>query len=298
MNYIKLLCIVFVFFATSYLKLSSQETSSVVFYSAVEIANFNDDHALDTLMIKSVDGKIYLDRIIWGVENEIHPDTTVYHKKSSTKIVAPDWSNLKSFVVFDFINQDTTKDLFIYYQGKKRIDSLTILDSVKAVVIFGQCGLDTNTTFNISEIEGVQYLPFVAKSVFCGSEITYNSGFSKSNQNYNLNRIFFPIIPPPPSLHGNTDRVQTETQASSIKVYPNPVSYNANIEFNLAYPGTYKVKILNSIGDIIDTKDCQINTFGSSIENVDMSKYANGLYTIQVELNNQIITNVKIIIVK
>jgi hypothetical protein len=66
---------------------------SVYTYTTIlTIADFNDDHALDTLIGKSAyDLKFFPKMIVWGKDSIVHPDPLIYPKVPATTFNYSQW---------------------------------------------------------------------------------------------------------------------------------------------------------------------------------------------------------------
>jgi hypothetical protein len=70
---------------------------------------------------------------------------------------------------------------------------------------------------------------------------------------------------------------------SNFSIYPNPTNGNLTISFTNSTQGKVSVKVMSAIG-----QEVYGETFTQSNENhtVDLSKYQNGIYLVQITTNN------------
>ena len=69
-------------------------------------------------------------------------------------------------------------------------------------------------------------------------------------------------------------------------MYPNPTSEMVNISFNSNIGNSYQLKIINSLGQVIQNVD-KTSLNGSSEIAIDVSNYSAGLYFVKIEVDNQ-----------
>jgi hypothetical protein len=81
--------------------------------------------------------------------------------------------------------------------------------------------------------------------------------------------------------------------SESIKLYPNPATYNVSIEFNNALPANCQMVIVDLNGKLLKTFLLLKNT---SLFNFDVAGLASGMYIVQVRKANKIIASQKLLI--
>ncbi len=79
-----------------------------------------------------------------------------------------------------------------------------------------------------------------------------------------------------------------EFESSPVSVYPNPTSGMFKVSFNLAQTDNALLTIFNSNGEQV--KSTQLNNVKTLTQDIDMSGYAKGIYTIQIRTGNNVIT--------
>ncbi len=86
----------------------------------------------------------------------------------------------------------------------------------------------------------------------------------------------------------NTTGVDNIIKGETFKItyYPNPVSENLNIEFANAKNSDIIIEIVNVNGSIVYNR--KLENISSSIENIDFSSYANGVYFIRFKIDNKL----------
>jgi thiol-disulfide isomerase/thioredoxin len=80
------------------------------------------------------------------------------------------------------------------------------------------------------------------------------------------------------------------TEAFKYKVYPNPASEWINLEMNLTSRSDIKIRVYNELGQLIKIIDKGFMAEGNQNIEVDMSRFSNGLYFINLSVNNKVRT--------
>lgn len=255
--------------------------SNEIAVKIMKIDNFNDDNSPDTLICASKNGiNFYPKYISWGYDNVVHPDTTVYHKKTQTKILYPNWSNLSVQYGIDYVNFDTRLDIYYILHGRIYQDSIHYTDTSTIVCVFGQCGLDTNSIINVANITPFQYFPFIAMQIPKDAWLSNCVARGKYGLNsYRINKINVVIIPPPAKLHMQTT---SEKPKNTVEIFPNPAGDEFKIRLNNFDPGQYNVQILNMNFGLIQSFDLNVKAQQSIQEEVIQSNtLPSGIYFIK-----------------
>ncbi|MCE3294954.1 MAG: domain containing protein [Crocinitomicaceae bacterium] len=82
--------------------------------------------------------------------------------------------------------------------------------------------------------------------------------------------------------------LQMSSENGEMKLIPNPVKNQANLQFYADQFGSRKVSLTDLQGKIIFSRDFEVNP-GQNVLPMDFSKYADGMYFIQVEDKKEII---------
>ena len=78
----------------------------------------------------------------------------------------------------------------------------------------------------------------------------------------------------------------SETEIDVVSIYPNPSSNMVTIELGSITSDTYDIRIINSIGQIINVID-KTSISGKEKVLLDVSEYDSGLYFININLGNR-----------
>jgi hypothetical protein len=170
-------------------------------------------------------------------------------------------------------------------------------------------------TFTTADTDGVVlHLPFIggpisvpAGDYFLGvNEHAFNVTLARTAFNYRPNSTFvtFTGAPWAPSesfgfpvtyllrlnVHPSTVNVNEVEESSKISVYPNPSNGKIFIRNN-ASANEYVINVFNSVGQVVyqQSYSNQMNAV------VDLSKQANGVYSIQVKSSDEVVTQSVII---
>jgi uncharacterized delta-60 repeat protein len=79
----------------------------------------------------------------------------------------------------------------------------------------------------------------------------------------------------------NNNPVQTQ-----LLIYPNPNSGNLNVQFNLSQNSDATIRIYSTLGQLVYLHTLK-NKLGTIQEQIDVSKYANGVYFIKIDTNEK-----------
>jgi len=81
---------------------------------------------------------------------------------------------------------------------------------------------------------------------------------------------------------------------SQLKIYPNPVLANAQIDYTLAQSGDVSWFLLDITGKQIMTKTVGLRASGAQSENLELDHLPAGIYSLQLQVNGQLQGQVKI----
>ncbi|MBN1199089.1 MAG: T9SS type A sorting domain-containing protein, partial [Bacteroidales bacterium] len=72
-----------------------------------------------------------------------------------------------------------------------------------------------------------------------------------------------------------------------VQVYPNPLSDNVNVEFEVTKPSRASIQILNAVGNIVWENDFGNQSSGKHTIHLDIHHLAFGLYMIRLQTGEQ-----------
>ncbi|HRP03088.1 MAG TPA: T9SS type A sorting domain-containing protein [Candidatus Kapabacteria bacterium] len=233
--------------------------SNHIFQTIIDIYDYNDDQSLDTLIGKSNLDMIFVPtKIIWGKDTTVHPNPITYPKVIFTSFNYSQWENLNVSFMFGKFNRDTISDIIFISSGKIRIDSVTTKDTSTAIILFGQCGLDTISDINLNTILMNQSFPYKARHLVHGNDFRNCELRGEPYRTYyELPKIDDVLIPPPLFKHacpGCGEQIKI-----TANIYPIPSKNNINIEFNGLEQGEYQIQIVDLTGRLILEKKFIVN---------------------------------------
>ena len=76
-----------------------------------------------------------------------------------------------------------------------------------------------------------------------------------------------------------------------IALYPNPASQEATLRYQVKNSNTVKVDVLNSIGQIVYTKNEGVQTAGDYALDINTKNLSTGLYYVRLTVGNNVITD-------
>lgn len=84
--------------------------------------------------------------------------------------------------------------------------------------------------------------------------------------------------------------IQENEMFNTINVYPNPVTTNATIDFNLAEANSVSIELVNTVGQVVITENLGNRTAGVQNYSLDATSLNNGLYFLNIKIGNNTIT--------
>jgi len=83
---------------------------------------------------------------------------------------------------------------------------------------------------------------------------------------------------------------------SNIEVFPNPVSKDANVKFNLANAGKVDLAIYNVMGQLVRTVELGLTTAGSHEVVIERGNLGQGIYFLNMNINSEKVSSKKFVI--
>jgi len=270
----------------------------------IEIGHFNDDAALDTLIGVAEENLNFKPRFIyWGNDtNSTIPDSL---KLDYLEINYPDnWIKEIISSNSDYLNNDTIMDVGLFMSGLFVDPTILVGDSLRDtvlnVIIFGQRGLDTLSSIQISEISSFQVVPYLAMHMRYGHELI-NPLYRglRETVSYEFNTVELDIEDtsetPPPIIATN---VEYNDSLSSVKFYPNPVHDIASLEINGLAVGAYTFIIYDELASIALKELIQISSSNLYKRQFNLKQLPSGKYYLFIEGNNRKVGPIQFVIIK
>jgi hypothetical protein len=98
-------------------------------------------------------------------------------------------------------------------------------------------------------------------------------------------------------LNGAAGVADINAAANNVTVYPNPISNNATVGFNLVESNNVSIEMVNALGQVVSTNNLGTLSAGEQSYLLDASKLNNGLYFVNIRVGNSTITK-KVSIIK
>ena len=90
-------------------------------------------------------------------------------------------------------------------------------------------------------------------------------------------------------LYSNIIKVKVNGNSNNIvKIFPNPVSYYAQIAVFSQVDSKVQVSVYDETGRLIQTISTVLHNGNSIIKLSDFSAWANGIYTLKINLGNEL----------
>jgi hypothetical protein len=91
-------------------------------------------------------------------------------------------------------------------------------------------------------------------------------------------------------LNGSAGVNNIDALANNVTVYPNPISNNATVTFNLVESNTVTVEMVNALGQVVYSTNLGTLTAGEQNYSLDASNLNNGLYFVNIRVGNSTVT--------
>ncbi|TAL67796.1 MAG: T9SS type A sorting domain-containing protein [Bacteroidetes bacterium] len=263
--------------------------SGEVYLSILSIAHFNDDSVKDTLIGTASENRVFVPKaILWGLDTTAHDTTKPYYIPDSvvvskTYFKFPSWINRRIVLGIDKLNYDTLSDVILFVSSKFT-DSLNINhDSIMAVLILGQHGLNKFDTINISSIDTIQFSPFVALHLKYGEELTESKirNFS-GRESYILNKTDVSAFQGD-SIGNAPTLVEENTKIPVVSLFPNPAITFTNLKISDISPGNYFVQLISIEGRFISEQKMKVENSNELIKTLSLDNVANGFYYLHIK---------------
>jgi hypothetical protein len=200
---------------------------------------------------------------------------------ATTTIHYPAWEHFSGSVAFNRMNDDSLDDMTLFVRGTVG-DSLHRTDSLRALLVFAQHGLDTLPVLDVAAIDGFQVAPFFAMELRKGSELV-------EPEVRDISGITSYVIEPV-SLDVGGHRQDTAialgdstpAQPIRIRVYPNPTGGDAQVEIDSIPPGEYSVDVVAVNGFVVLHRSVTVPIAGTLFQTLDLHALPVGYYVVRV----------------
>jgi hypothetical protein len=91
--------------------------------------------------------------------------------------------------------------------------------------------------------------------------------------------------------------VEENNLVNGVSVYPNPMSDNANIDFNLVSENNVTITMVNPVGQVIAKEEMGSLSAGVHNYKINAASFSNGLYFVNITVGNSTVTK-KVVINK
>lgn len=84
--------------------------------------------------------------------------------------------------------------------------------------------------------------------------------------------------------------VEENAAINGVNVYPNPMTTNASVDFNLTTDNNVSIVVLNTVGQLVQTANLGNMSAGVHTYQMDASSLSNGMYFLNITVGNNTIT--------
>lgn len=216
--------------------------------------------------------------ILWGQPNT---DGPALGQMRQTRIVYPETIRDGS-TAFHSINGDSLSDIVLYlHETVQQGDEET--ETLHALAIFGQQGLDSLPMLEIGQIGRFQANPFFAMELSVGSELTQAGTRDLSGaMSYVLEPVELTVDESRPSpLPASTSA--TSTPHLAVQVYPNPTANTIQIEAAGLPAGAYDLSLIAVNGTTALHEDLSLVSGERLHRTLDVRNIPSGTYIVRIE---------------
>lgn len=229
--------------------------------------------------------------VAWGRSGvrsgEINPTDTScgdqippYLKHHRTSIILPNWLSRSVSMAFEQMNGDTLVDLVFHVRGYEiEQDGKQVLRRT-AIALFGQSGLDTATTLDLTAISEFHSTPFFAMELRKGRDFIEPAVRDLSGRTSWVLLAPEIIMPQAPALQAAS--VGSATTLQSVKMYPNPAGNTLTLEIAGLARGSYTVELVAANGVRDQHRDITISDKGYLAETLNLERTPSGYYAVRV----------------
>jgi hypothetical protein len=253
--------------------------------------NVNPGSCKDTIVGRRTrDGQVAPVRIDWGV-----CDTSQTRRSGgSTRIHLPQWNGLRFSVSMQDLNGDSLVDLIFFSSGKPE-GRTRRSDSLRAVVVFGQSGLDTLRQIAVSSIgAGLQSRPFYALELEPGTHLQL------PQRRDIIGRTSFLLVRLSSDASDSSrvpDRTSIDSAGVILTVTPNPASSSASIAAAGLQAARYSVRLVAVNGSSYHENSIEVGGSGRLADIIDLSTVPTGYYFVVLEVDGMRRASYPIVIV-
>jgi hypothetical protein len=268
------------------------------------IGNLNDDCLPDTVVgdaASSIPARALPAAIRWGQPRRIitYDSTTGQHdttiadsaclgtipldrKVAVTAIHYPAWEHLAGAVAFNRVNlDDSLDDMTLFLRGTVG-DSLHRTDTLRALVVFAQQGLDTLPMLDLAPVDAFQVAPFFAMELRVGSELVEPEVRDLSGT---TSYVIQPVSLGIGAEHHDTTITSGDSipaQPIRLRVFPNPTGGEAQVQVDSIPPGDYSVDVVAVNGHVYLHQEVSVAMAGAFFQTLDLHTLPTGFYVVRI----------------
>jgi hypothetical protein len=203
-------------------------------------------------------------------------------KVAVTAIHYPAWEHLSGAVAFNRVNlNDSLDDMTIFIRGTVG-DSLHRTDTLRALTLFAQEGIDSLPVLDLVPIETFQVAPFFAMELRVGSELVEPEVRDLSGM---TSYVIQPVSLGVGAEHHDTTITpgdSTPAQPIRLRVYPNPTGGAAQVQVDSIPPGDYSVDVVAVNGHVYLHQEVTVSMAGTLFEILDVHTLPTGFYVVRI----------------
>jgi hypothetical protein len=265
------------------------------------IGHLNFDDVPDTLKgYVSSDVQFIPSMICWG-----STDTTANRRKktgSQTSIKLPKWEKMIVSCAVEDVNLDTVPDIIFYLRGISD-DATNTRKQFRALVLFGQNGLDSIKKINLGSItEGFQQTPFFAMDLRKGTELDRAAKRDPSRkESYLLRKVYRNVHRDSTQDSSRTirhDDITAGIEQPLVSIFPNPAAQSTNLQISRIQPGEYQVQIFSVNGMRYHQQTITVDENGEVLRLLSIRDVPTGYYVVQLFSEERLIGSYPVVVLQ
>lgn len=265
------------------------DSSSVNPLTILDLKDFNNDNAPDTVFGKRTVYSDYFPQFIcWGklpMPVDTNEEVPYQPYRDTLFIKYPQWTEIKGSYSIDDSNNDTLVDNMFFIYGKVEIGQ-EIKDTMTAVVLYGQYGLDSLEEVDLDITSNIQTSPCIIRKLRKGYELLYPGSRNPLRSSSMIINQLDDIVP---KKKEDTDTTENSMLLSSVNVYsqnsyityPIPARTNVRIEYEHEFQ-VQTISVIDATGTSVEPIHYSFTITANRVIDMNLYGLSSGAYTVMV----------------
>lgn len=230
-----------------------------------KFVNLDTDKFQDTIItVKTSNDSVFVKFIKWGIDST--------KEKKITEIVYPDVKIVKSSYFVKKVNFDSIPDLVINIEYFQKSDTINLHLITKQIIIYVDSRIKNKQKLFLSHIKKFQRHPFLAQSEsedYLNTSLQYSRFHKKLIKE--INKVNTDLLEEEQELVQDIKNLKNEP---IFQIFPNPANNTLYLKGKNFQTATY------TIVDINGNKVMKGEIANTGVNEIDINKLVNGVYTV------------------